>query len=220
MAERAMYRKTALVEAYMFGDPDMPQEFINAICYGHSENGHAHIHTLEGGHLVGVTDWVAKGIKGEFWPIKDDIFQATYEPVTATEQGGEGIESSICSGVTSWARPCVLPAGHGGQHTRTPRAATERSAPVEHRVRIYLDGAECSCGAPDAPNGKDAGAGRKWRDEHLAATERSKPSMKLTAAQGAALIKDLESADLMTDAELLEREKMLGATERSKEGGG
>lgn len=80
----AKYRKTALIEAHMFGDPDMPQEFVNAICFRDDlGNGPAkpHIHTLEGPHLIGITDWVAKGVKGEFWPIKDDIFRATYEAV-------------------------------------------------------------------------------------------------------------------------------------------
>lgn len=39
------------------------------------------IHTLEGNHIVTVGDWVAKGIKGEFYPIKPDIFEMTYEKV-------------------------------------------------------------------------------------------------------------------------------------------
>ena len=26
-------------------------------------------------------DWIIKGIKGEFYPCKPDIFEATYEPV-------------------------------------------------------------------------------------------------------------------------------------------
>jgi hypothetical protein len=28
-------------------------------------------------------DWVIKGVQGEFYPCKPDIFAATYEPVTA-----------------------------------------------------------------------------------------------------------------------------------------
>ena len=26
-------------------------------------------------------DWIIKGVKGEFYPCKPDIFEATYEPV-------------------------------------------------------------------------------------------------------------------------------------------
>ena len=39
------------------------------------------IPTLEG-VMIGVEgDWIIKGIKGELYPCKDDIFRATYEPV-------------------------------------------------------------------------------------------------------------------------------------------
>jgi len=36
--------------------------------------------TLEGGHIVSPGDWIIKGVKGEFYPIKNDIFLETYEP--------------------------------------------------------------------------------------------------------------------------------------------
>ncbi|HYF53208.1 MAG TPA: hypothetical protein VEA41_03010 [Salinarimonas sp.] len=39
------------------------------------------IHTLEGEMSVSVGDWVIKGVKGEFYPIKEEIFRETYEPV-------------------------------------------------------------------------------------------------------------------------------------------
>jgi len=42
---------------------------------------HGWIDTLEGGHTVCPGDWIIKGIKGEFYPIKDDIFQECYEEV-------------------------------------------------------------------------------------------------------------------------------------------
>lgn len=38
------------------------------------------IHTLEGNHYATVGDWIIKGVKGEFYPCKPDIFDATYEP--------------------------------------------------------------------------------------------------------------------------------------------
>lgn len=39
---------------------------------------HVVIHTLEGDHRANVGDWVAQGVKGEFYPIRDDIFALTY----------------------------------------------------------------------------------------------------------------------------------------------
>jgi hypothetical protein len=37
------------------------------------------IRTLEGDHTASMGDWVIKGIKGEFYPCKPDIFEMTYE---------------------------------------------------------------------------------------------------------------------------------------------
>lgn len=35
--------------------------------------------TLEGDMRANIGDWVIRGIKGEFYPCKPDIFDATYE---------------------------------------------------------------------------------------------------------------------------------------------
>jgi hypothetical protein len=39
------------------------------------------IETLEGTMTADEGDWIIKGVKGEFYPCKPDIFYATYEPV-------------------------------------------------------------------------------------------------------------------------------------------
>lgn len=39
------------------------------------------IKTLEGEMMADPGDWIIKGIKGELYPCKPDIFAATYEPV-------------------------------------------------------------------------------------------------------------------------------------------
>ncbi len=39
------------------------------------------IHTLEGDMVANPGDWIIKGISGEFYPCKPDIFEATYEEV-------------------------------------------------------------------------------------------------------------------------------------------
>lgn len=40
------------------------------------------IPTLEGTMLAMENDWVIRGVKGELYPCKPDIFEATYEPVS------------------------------------------------------------------------------------------------------------------------------------------
>ncbi len=39
------------------------------------------IPTLEGNMVGEIGDWIIKGVKGEFYPCKPDIFDTSYEPV-------------------------------------------------------------------------------------------------------------------------------------------
>lgn len=39
------------------------------------------IPTLEGVMRADVGDWIIRGVKGEFYPCKPDVFEATYELV-------------------------------------------------------------------------------------------------------------------------------------------
>ena len=90
------YRKKPVVveaEQYVGGDTGLSPNFAAALCWGaHPDKGHyyvPHIHTLEGEHDVGLNDWIIRGIKGEFYPCKPDIFAATYEPVEPSTPEGE-----------------------------------------------------------------------------------------------------------------------------------
>jgi len=40
------------------------------------------IETLEGGHFASFGDYIIKGVQGEFYPCKPDIFKQTYEEVS------------------------------------------------------------------------------------------------------------------------------------------
>ncbi len=43
-------------------------------------NGRLIISTLEGLHWADEGDWIIRGIQGEFYPCKPDIFESTYQP--------------------------------------------------------------------------------------------------------------------------------------------
>jgi hypothetical protein len=45
------------------------------------------IPTLEGDHTALHGDWIIKGVAGEFYPCKPDIFEKTYEPVEEAAVG-------------------------------------------------------------------------------------------------------------------------------------
>lgn len=57
------------------GQPEIEHDVANP------ENIKLHIPTLEGLMTANAGDWIIKGIQGEFYPCKPDIFEATYEPV-------------------------------------------------------------------------------------------------------------------------------------------
>ena len=44
------------------------------------------IPTLEGVMRADEGDWIIRGVKGELYPCKPDIFEATYEPVTEAQE--------------------------------------------------------------------------------------------------------------------------------------
>ena len=49
-------------------------------------DGRLIISTLEGLHWADPGDWIIRGVQGEFYPIKSDIFEATYERVDDDER--------------------------------------------------------------------------------------------------------------------------------------
>ena len=43
------------------------------------------IHTLDGVVFGQTDDWIIRGVQGEIYPCKPDIFEATYDPVETEE---------------------------------------------------------------------------------------------------------------------------------------
>ncbi len=52
---------------------------------GNKASEHMNCPTLEGWHIVCPNDYIIKGVKGEFYPCKPDIFEKTYERVSDNE---------------------------------------------------------------------------------------------------------------------------------------
>ena len=75
-------KKPVEIDAVLYTGPnfDEIEEFVG----GDAEfrNGELTVATLEGPLHASPGDWIIKGVKGEFYPCKPDIFEATYEPVS------------------------------------------------------------------------------------------------------------------------------------------
>lgn len=57
------------------------QEWSDRRVKGEKGDGTLTIETLEGTMTAVKGDWIIRGVKGELYPCKPDIFAATYEPV-------------------------------------------------------------------------------------------------------------------------------------------
>ena len=93
----SLWRKTPVtIEAFRWtGGPDQTEDpiwIVEAIKEGavwfepfHVHPLAMHIKTLEGIHVAIPGAWIIKGVKGELYPCKPDIFALTYEACPHTE---------------------------------------------------------------------------------------------------------------------------------------
>ncbi len=73
-------KKPVVIEAFQFNEPDVFFERWLERSFGGWGSGGFWITTLEGALHASPGDWIIKGVKGEFYPCKPDIFEMTYEP--------------------------------------------------------------------------------------------------------------------------------------------
>ena len=83
---RAYRKKPVVVEAVQWTGENHAEmcEFIDQEVFEIKPKEGLIIHTLEGNHHASPGDYIIKGVNGEFYPCKPDIFAKTYEPATLT----------------------------------------------------------------------------------------------------------------------------------------
>lgn len=83
-------KKPVVIEAAQFyAARQLPFHNEGVCCY---EDGRWYVQTLEGPLNISEGDWIIRGVKGEFYPCKPDVFAATYEP--ADPPAGDGAPAS------------------------------------------------------------------------------------------------------------------------------
>jgi len=125
-------KKPVVIEAFQFQPrqptsvDEAPAWLIEAVVRGDFlvVDGVAHITTLEGIMAAQPGDWIIRGVKGEIYPCKPDIFTATYE--AADQQPAPG-------------------AAHAGYSTMRPHQQRVVDEKVEldekhRRLRVFLIG--------------------------------------------------------------------------------
>lgn len=81
-------KKPVVIDAYRLpaaGEdvPDSFHQWCEEVGFTEFESGRDEtlvIPTLEGAMTAQPGDWIIKGVNGEFYPCKPDIFDKTYEP--------------------------------------------------------------------------------------------------------------------------------------------
>lgn len=81
-------KKPVVIEAMQFTDDDKDRvmrwlNFDAGAVFVEGEPA-LEIRTLEGTMTARLGDWIIKGVNGEFYPCKPDIFEKTYEPEPTT----------------------------------------------------------------------------------------------------------------------------------------
>jgi hypothetical protein len=76
-----------IVDVLNFFDAGGKTTVVNINCPADRSQGWIEIPTFEGKMRANVGDWILRGVKGEFYPCRADIFGETYEPVLETEAG-------------------------------------------------------------------------------------------------------------------------------------
>lgn len=98
MSSPKQYRKKPVViEAMLFDGTDScagdvenwSNEKVRASKPWKTDYGFMDVQTLEGEMTACTGDYVIKGVKGEFYPCKPDIFEQTYEEVVTNHSGEE-----------------------------------------------------------------------------------------------------------------------------------
>jgi hypothetical protein len=93
-------KKPVVIEAHRLGDDGWPDAIWAGVMadtiilsLGQDAQGRttgfADIVTLEGRMRCDVGDWIIRGVKGEFYSCKPDIFAATYEHAALSSVEGE-----------------------------------------------------------------------------------------------------------------------------------
>lgn len=85
---RKFRKKPVVIEAMQFTGSNLADCLVWAVGVSREAaegcqamNAPLYIPTLEGDMKASVGDWIIKGVKGEFYPCKPDIFDATYDAV-------------------------------------------------------------------------------------------------------------------------------------------
>lgn len=107
-------KKPVAIEAFKIGVDYIPDWFMDAVTanevilhgtssgFNHVADTNADIHTLEGWHHANYGDYIIRGVKGEIYPCKPDIFDMTYDAVGKQKTNADRIRAMSDDELADW----------------------------------------------------------------------------------------------------------------------
>ena len=100
-------KKPVVIEARQFNNDASSYELLQWLNEGQHAIGRGFatwhkntlvVPTLEGFHVASPGDWIIRGVKGEHYPCKPDIFEETYEAVgmSMDDVYKDGSDHTVC----------------------------------------------------------------------------------------------------------------------------
>lgn len=98
-------KKPVVIDAFKLGVDNMPDWFMDSVTankvvlhgtssgFYHADDTNADIYTLEGWHHANYGDYIIRGVKGELYPCKPDIFDMTYDMVYQPKTNADRIRA-------------------------------------------------------------------------------------------------------------------------------
>lgn len=92
-------KKPVVIEAVQYNGNNLGEitAFVGVEMWFNSMHNYPFIKTLEGEMKININDFIIKGIKGEFYPCKPDIFAETYEAIKGEEMDEVKETITVCS---------------------------------------------------------------------------------------------------------------------------
>lgn len=179
---RLWRKKPVVIEAVHFDgtNHDEAVRFVGTAATVTGRTRELHIKTLEGLMHVSPGDWIIRGVRGEFYPCKPDIFADTYDPEAAAPAAPRQ-EGQTCESAPDWCGTCALCAD------RMEREATEQAM----ADRVFAAGVlDPNDGDVDSSDPADwiIAAAERMKDRH------EEPTPSVPGDVGAALREVLVSA--------------------------
>lgn len=75
-------KKPIVIDAFQWnGEYPLPNPLVCNWDNNPMTGSKVSVRTLEGWLDVSIGDWIIRGISGEFYPCRPDVFEKTYEPI-------------------------------------------------------------------------------------------------------------------------------------------